>query len=43
MSPMFEGALSGGEDWARLATTVALWLVAPMVAGWIRIIRSEIG
>ncbi len=43
MSPMFEGALSGGEDWARLATTLALWLVAPMVAGWIRISRSEIG
>ncbi|SDE53885.1 hypothetical protein SAMN05660485_01000 [Blastococcus fimeti] len=43
MAPMFEGALSGGEEWARLATTVALWLVAPMVAGWIRITRSEIG
>ncbi len=43
MSPLFEGALSGGEAWAQLSTTVALWLVAPMVAGWIRITRSEIG
>ena len=42
MAPMFEGALDG-QGWAQVATSVALWGLAPMVAGWIRIARSEIG
>jgi ABC-type transport system involved in multi-copper enzyme maturation permease subunit len=38
---MFTGDLAG-EGWARLATSVLLWLGVPLVAGWIRILRSEI-
>ena len=41
-APMFDGSLDG-QGWAQLATSVALWGVAPMVAGWIRILRGEIG
>jgi ABC-type transport system involved in multi-copper enzyme maturation permease subunit len=41
-APMFDGSLDG-QGWAQLATSVALWGVVPMVAGWIRILRSEIG
>ena len=40
--PMYDGSLDG-QGWAQVATSVALWGVAPMVAGWIRIVRSEIG
>ncbi len=42
MAPMFEGTLEG-QGWAQLATSVAVWGVVPLVAGWIRIVRSEIG
>jgi ABC-2 type transport system permease protein len=41
-APMYDGSLDG-QGWAQLATSVALWGVAPMVAGWVRIERSEIG
>ena len=30
------------QDWPRLATSVALWLVLPLVLGWFRIQRREI-
>jgi ABC-2 type transport system permease protein len=40
--PLFDGSLDG-QGWAQLATSAALWGVAPLVAGWIRITRSEIG
>ncbi len=40
--PAFEGTLDG-QGWAQLATSVALWGLAPLVVGWIRILRSEIG
>ena len=40
--PMFDGALEG-EGWLRVGTSVAVWLVLPMVVGWIRIERHEIG
>ena len=39
---MYDGSLDG-QGWAQVATSVALWGLAPMVAGWIRIVRSEIG
>ncbi|WP_369138183.1 hypothetical protein [Modestobacter versicolor] len=39
--PMFEGELDG-QGWAQLATSAALWIVLPMVIGWLRIERSEI-
>jgi hypothetical protein len=35
-----EGGPSAGE-WARIASTTAIWVVAPMVAGWIRTTRRE--
>jgi ABC-type transport system involved in multi-copper enzyme maturation permease subunit len=35
-----EGGPSAGE-WARIAATTAIWVVAPMVAGWIRTTRRE--
>jgi len=40
-APMPDGGLSG-QGWLQLATSVALWLVLPMVVGWLRIQRSEI-
>lgn len=39
--PMFEGALEG-DGWLRVGTSTVLWLVLPLVVGWIRIERSEI-
>ena len=41
-APMYDGTLDG-QGWAQVATSVALWGVVPMVAGWVRIERSEIG
>lgn len=41
-APMFDGSLEG-EGWARVAASVAVWGLLPMVAGWLRIVRSEIG
>ena len=41
MAPIFEHALSGTE-WARISTTLALWLVLPLAIGVWRIKRSEI-
>ncbi|SOD97394.1 ABC transporter permease [Blastococcus haudaquaticus] len=40
--PMYEGALDG-QGWLQVGTSVALWGALPMVAGWLRIERSEIG
>jgi ABC-type transport system involved in multi-copper enzyme maturation permease subunit len=39
--PMYEGALEG-QGWLQLATSSALWLLLPMVVGWVRIQRAEI-
>jgi hypothetical protein len=39
---MYDGSLDG-QGWLQVATSVALWGVVPMVAGWLRIQRSEIG
>jgi ABC-2 type transport system permease protein len=41
MAPVFEHALSGTE-WARVGTTLALWLLLPLAIGLWRIRRSEI-
>ena len=35
-----EGGPTAGE-WARIASTTAIWVIAPMVAGWIRTTRRE--
>ncbi|WP_051515962.1 hypothetical protein [Candidatus Blastococcus massiliensis] len=42
LAPMYDGSLDG-QGWAQVGTSVALWGVLPLVAGWIRIERSEIG
>jgi len=39
--PMYEGTLDG-QGWLQVGTSVALWVVLPMVAGWLRIQRTEI-
>jgi ABC-2 type transport system permease protein len=39
--PMYEGLLEG-QGWAQVGTSVALWLLLPLVLGWLRIERSEI-
>jgi len=39
--PMYTGDLAG-QGWAQLGTSTALWLVLPLVLGWLRIERSEI-
>jgi len=39
--PMYDGDLDA-QGWLQVATSTALWVVAPMVAGWVRIERSEI-
>jgi ABC-2 type transport system permease protein len=41
-TPLFEGT-TDAQGWAQVGTSVALWLGLPLVAGWIRITRSEIG
>jgi ABC-type transport system involved in multi-copper enzyme maturation permease subunit len=39
--PMYEGLLEG-QGWAQVGTSAALWLLLPLVLGWVRIQRSEI-
>jgi ABC-2 type transport system permease protein len=31
-----------GEQYAQLATTSLIWIIAPFVAGWIRVMRAEL-
>jgi hypothetical protein len=40
-APMYPGELDG-QGWLQVATSVGLRGVLPMVAGWLRIERSEI-
>jgi ABC-2 type transport system permease protein len=40
-APLYDGS-ADGQGWLQFATSVALWGVLPMVAGWLRIQRSEI-
>ncbi|ACZ29801.1 hypothetical protein Xcel_0762 [Xylanimonas cellulosilytica DSM 15894] len=42
MSPLFMGDALVGTDWAHLGTASAIWVVAPLVAGLVRLNRSEI-
>jgi ABC-2 type transport system permease protein len=39
--PMFEGTLDG-QGWLQVGTSTALWVVLPIVVGWLRIERAEI-
>ncbi|MCZ2839014.1 hypothetical protein [Modestobacter sp. VKM Ac-2985] len=39
--PLFQDGLDG-QGWAQFGTSVGLWVLLPMVIGWVRIQRSEI-
>jgi ABC-2 type transport system permease protein len=41
MEPLFENEMAGG-DWARLATSLGLWLLLPLVLGLLRLRRAEV-
>ena len=41
MEPLVENTMAGG-DWARLATSVALWVGVPLVIGLLRLRRTEL-
>ena len=41
LAPLTEEALSGTQ-WARAATTLAVWMLLPLVVGWWRILRDEV-
>jgi len=41
MEPMLEHAMSGTE-WARLATTLAVWMLVPLLVGLWRVTRSDV-
>jgi ABC-2 type transport system permease protein len=41
MEPLFENEMAGG-DWGRLATSLALWLLLPLVLGLLRLRRAEV-
>lgn len=40
--PLFEGGDLTGEQWARVVTTFALWVVLPFVLGLWRVSRAEV-
>ncbi|MGC5614603.1 hypothetical protein [Georgenia sp. Z1491] len=40
-SALFEDGGPTAGEWARIASTTAIWVVAPMVAGWYRTVRRE--
>jgi ABC-2 type transport system permease protein len=41
LAPMTEELLSGTQ-WARVGTTLLLWMVLPLAAGWWRVARGEV-
>ena len=41
MQPLFEGSLTSAQ-WAHLATSVAVWVVAPLAVGIWRLTRAEV-
>ena len=40
--PLIENEMAGGGDWARLATSGALWILLPLVVGVLRLRRAEV-
>jgi hypothetical protein len=40
--PMYEGTLEG-QGWLQVGTSVAVWGLLPMVLGWMRVLRTEVG
>jgi hypothetical protein len=41
LPPLMDGSLSGTQ-WARVATSVALWVLVPLALGLWRLPRSEV-
>lgn len=41
MAPLIDGSVSG-DQWGKLAVTLALWLVLPMVLGFVRLTKREV-
>ncbi|GAA2027608.1 hypothetical protein GCM10009740_16630 [Terrabacter terrae] len=41
MNPLFQGSLTG-EQWAHLAASVTLWVLAPLAVGIWRLTRAEV-
>jgi ABC-type transport system involved in multi-copper enzyme maturation permease subunit len=41
--PLFDGEFNlSGEEYAQLLTTAGIWIVAPFIAGWFRVMRAEL-
>ncbi len=40
--PLFSGVDLTGEQWAQLATSSAIWILLPFVAGLVRVMRAEL-
>lgn len=38
----FEGDDLSGQEYAQLGTTTLIWIVAPFIAGWLRVMRAEL-
>lgn len=43
LAPVGQGVEMGGLDWARVATSSAIWVLLPSVLGALRVHRAEIG
>lgn len=41
MAPLFEGEMAG-QDWARLATSAAVWVLLPLAVGTYRVLHREV-
>ena len=41
-APLFENAALSGGEWARLAASLALWVVLPLALGLVRLLRREV-
>ncbi|HEY8471660.1 MAG TPA: ABC transporter permease [Natronosporangium sp.] len=42
MAPMLNGDTLTGEQWAQFGTSVAAWVLLPLVVGFFRVLRSEV-
>ncbi|MBC9956025.1 ABC transporter permease [Yimella sp. cx-51] len=40
-APLFQGQMQG-DDWAKLAVSVLIWVVIPVTLGLVRMVRSEV-
>jgi ABC-type transport system involved in multi-copper enzyme maturation permease subunit len=40
-TPLAEGPMTGGE-WARLGVSAAVWVLVPLIAGTVRVMRREV-